>query len=383
MVALGILLGGLARTRGQPWTQTSAPATNWSSIAISANGGTIFACVDSGPIYLSTNRGVSWMATEAPVTNWSSLACSADGTKWAAVAGGGVYLSSNSVAAWKATGWSPGGRIASSADGTKLVVAKVNGFGVHRSMDSGTTWVPLSVSGSCIASSADGNTLITAYFAYPGVLLGGVFVSTNAGVTWTPGNAPLDYWTGWTSLASSADGTKLAATIGYTDWPTGPGPIFASSDAGIHWQAVNSPTSHWNSIACSADGMNMIAAGSAGIYNSTDHGANWSSNSLPQASWSAVAISADGSVMVAAAGNHGVWISQTPPRPSLDISKSGAKMVVAWIVPTMDFALQENSSLNPANWVNVTNTPTLNLNSVKHEISLPITGNQKYYRLTH
>jgi hypothetical protein len=380
--ALGIVLSGLAPTRGQLWMQTSAPDTNWSSIALSANGRTLIATFDPGPIYLSTNAGLSWMATDAPVTNWSSVACSVDGTKWAAVAGGGIYLSSNSVANWMATGWSSGGKIASSADVTKLVVARIGGFGVYGSSDSGATWTPLPVNGSCAASSADGRKLAAAYFAYPGVLLGGIFVSTNAGMTWTPGNAPLDYWTGWTSLASSADGSTLAATIGYTDWPTGPGPIFFSSDAGIQWQAANSPTSHWNSVACSANGMNMIAAGSAGVYTSKDSGLNWSSNGLPQASWSAVAMSADGSVMVAAAEDRGVWISQLPPRPTLGIAKSGANLFLSWIVPSMDFTLQENSDLTASNWVNITNTPTLNLTSLRHEISLPITDNRKYFRLT-
>ena len=82
--------------RAQPWTQTSAPVTNWSSVASSADGGKLIAAVGNpfgppGHVYTSTNSGATWAPTTAPITNWASVASSADGTRLVAAAGGIYY----------------------------------------------------------------------------------------------------------------------------------------------------------------------------------------------------------------------------------------------------------------------------------------------------
>src|SRR6185503_9838789 len=127
---------------------------------------------------------------------------------------------------------------ACSADGAKLLVA---GGGLYGSTNFGATWTPLPAGGWVIASSADGTKLVSAYFNNNGFPMGCICVSTNSGASWSQTSAPLYYWTGWTALASSADGRKLAATIGYTSFPTGPGPIFISPDGGGTWLASSSP----------------------------------------------------------------------------------------------------------------------------------------------
>src|SRR5271154_5644334 len=79
----------------------------------------------------------------------------------------------------------------------------------------------------CFASSADGNTLV----AEPGNLSGVIFVSTNSGTTWSTNALPsflpfgnLDF----VSIASSADGTKLAGVF-----PGGA--ICTSTNSGTTW----------------------------------------------------------------------------------------------------------------------------------------------------
>src|SRR5437868_14167628 len=81
----------------QTWTQTSAPITNWTAVASSADGSKLVAVtgyfigiggVPPGPIYTSHDSGVTWKATSAPSTNWSAVASSADGTKLIAAANG-------------------------------------------------------------------------------------------------------------------------------------------------------------------------------------------------------------------------------------------------------------------------------------------------------
>jgi hypothetical protein len=69
----------------------------------------------------------------------------------------------------------------------------------------------------------------------------------------------------WRSVASSADGTKLAAAVGG-------GQIFMSTDSGVTWTA-RARGQQWRSVASSADGMKLVAVGYPGqIYKSTDAG---------------------------------------------------------------------------------------------------------------
>src|SRR5437879_2738225 len=74
----------------QDWELTSAPITNWSAVASSANGTILFgAAFNGGGIYRSTNSGFTWTRTSAPSIGWGSVACSADGTKLVAWGGSG------------------------------------------------------------------------------------------------------------------------------------------------------------------------------------------------------------------------------------------------------------------------------------------------------
>ena len=103
----------------QTWTRTSAPNTNWSDVATSADGKRLVATSAPGGIYISTNSGVAWtQATNAPVTmasppftpfQWSSIASSADGSRlvatsdshaFAAAFPGWIYVSTNFGVGW-------------------------------------------------------------------------------------------------------------------------------------------------------------------------------------------------------------------------------------------------------------------------------------------
>ena len=80
------LAATIAPTSGQDWVLTSAPSTNWSCVASSADGSKLVAAVDGGLIYTSTNSGGTWVPTTAPSNAWASVACSADGSKVIAAA---------------------------------------------------------------------------------------------------------------------------------------------------------------------------------------------------------------------------------------------------------------------------------------------------------
>jgi photosystem II stability/assembly factor-like uncharacterized protein len=253
---------------------------------------------------VTENAGQTWKAG-GPATFWSSVASSADGTKLVATINGNqIYTSANSGATWVARAgnllWSS---VASSADGTKLVATvgyttrNTAGTGqIYTSTDSGQTWTPQAGSlgnlgWSSVASSADGTKLVASVYA------GGIYGSANSGQTWTlqVGTALL-----WTSVASSADGTKLVAVEGN-------GQIYTSTNSGVNWTARGFGGQNWTSVACSADGNRLAAAATAGqIYLSTDAGVTWTVGTPGfTAQWTSVASSADGSHLTATSTGPG------------------------------------------------------------------------------
>ena len=110
----------------------------------------------------------------------------------------------------------------------------------------------------------------------------------------------------WVTMASSADGSKLAATDGVS--------IFTSIDSGVTWvnQTYTSlGTKSWNAITSSADGSKLAATVNGGyIYTSIDSGANWIARTgAGSRGWSAITSSADGSKLVATVSNGGIYTS--------------------------------------------------------------------------
>src|ERR1035438_9648461 len=66
-------------------------------------------------------------------------------------------------------------------------------------------------------------------------------------------------------------------------------------------QSTNAPALAWWAVASSADGTRLAAVvRNGGIYTSTNSGATWVSNSAPVRTWWAIASSADGTKLAAA-----------------------------------------------------------------------------------
>ena len=133
-----------------------------------------------------------------------------------------------------------------------------------------------------VASSADGTRLV-AVVAFPGH----IYTSTDSGVSWTE----RDPIRNWSAVASSADGTRLvAAVVG--------APLYTSTDSGVTWTARD-VNRYWFAVASSADGTRLVAADRYGqLYTSTDSGVSWTARESNR-NWYAVASSADGTRLVA------------------------------------------------------------------------------------
>ena len=369
----------------QTWTQTSAPGTNWTAVASSADGTMLAAAVSGGGIYISTNSGATWTQTDAPKAYWSSVAASADGTKLAAIAGthslytGPLYTSTNSGATWMSnnvpvTAWVS---VASSADGntlTALATPLLSQNAIYVSTNSGNTWVSTNISSSLnsIAASADGRRLVVSGLK--------IFISTNSGNNWTT-NSSLPYAA--VAVALPVDGNKIIAIDGQL--------IFISTNAGTTWGQTSAPATNWIAVASSADGSRLVAVAGGShslqppmivngpIYTSTNRGTTWVSNSVPVQYWISVASSADGRKLVAAVSGGGIWTLQTTPSPQMSITPANGNLALSWIVPSTNFVLQQSSDL--ISWTDAVATPTLNLTNLQNEVTLPLTGSNTFYRL--
>jgi hypothetical protein len=294
------VLGNFSSLAKSSWTLSSASnPQNWDSIASSSDSSKLIAAVYGGGIYFSANSGATWTETNSSATTWYSVACSSDGSKLYAVRfDSGVYTNS-------AIGWGLGGpagslncyAVACSSDGTKVVtvVSNSSSGGIYTSSNSGVTWATTGAAARnwvSVASSADGTKLVAVVYG------GAIYTSANWSTARTSGSK------NWVSVASSADGTKLAAAAAG-------GVIYTSSDSGSTWVTNNVPTANWQSIASSADGSKLVAVISGGgIYASSNYGATWTQTSGSSNNWQSIASSSDGGKLAAAVYGGGIYTAQ-------------------------------------------------------------------------
>ncbi len=219
----------------------------------------------------------------------------------------------------------PGGTNAENALFTYVTPNTAPSFALPAGVTSpaGTTWTARESSRSwySIASSADGTKLAA-------VDVGGqIYTSTDSGVSWTARESSRQ----WFSITSSADGSKLAVVAQG-------GQIYTSTDSGVSWTARES-NRQWYSITSSADGTKLAAVVYGGqIYTSTDSGVSWTARESNR-NWHTITSSADGTKLaVAVYGGHvytsadsGVtWTPQGSSRHHLSITSSsdGTKLAV-------------------------------------------------------
>ena len=388
--------------------------------------------------WASCGNAQNWTQTTASTNeHWRTVACSADGSRIVAASLEGIQVSTNSGGTWSLSG-APEGQswssVASSADGTRLASA-VDGGAIYFSADGGVTWNPSdapSASWQGVACSADGTRMVAVYGTQ--FSTGGIYISTNAGAAWTTSNAPTNGF-GWYAVASSADGTKLAAMMVDALTPSGPygwiytssnaaatwiqtarirwpcslassadgrtlvaatgaagplrGSIQTSTDSGATWTAANLPTEAWSSVASSADGTRLVAAIggfftgpiTGPIYTSSDLGTNWTVGDSPTDDWASVASSADGCKQVAAINGGGIYTRQTMATPSLIISLSGTNLDLSWTVPSMKFLLRQNVNLGTEDWTDVPVIPTLDYATLEYRATIPAPAEATIYRL--
>jgi len=161
----------------------------------------------------------------------------------------------------------------------------------------------------------------------------GSFASTS-NWTWTERQPTAGTTRLWQSIASSADGTKLAALSGDSN-----NNISTSTDSGVNWTTSSYINAAWRSIASSTDGIKLagVSAG-AYIYLSTNSGASFTNNAnivgLGKLQWRAITSSADGTKLVAVVNSGNIYTS----------SDSGATWTRRTIAPSTTWSGVASSS---------------------------------------
>ncbi len=243
---------------GATWT-ARGPSLPWVAVASSADGMTLAAVAPNNPIYLSKDGGVNWQPIDSNnSTVWTSVAVSGNGQTIAAIAVTGLKISLNGGNNWSLLAGNPFAAtslsaVAASDTGQYLVVAASNGP-ISRSEDFGATWTtgggPSSL-WKAVAMSSDGSKMVAA------TSFGPIKIWSTSDPTWKNllNDAP-----DWTSVSCSASCERVVASASNER--------LYLYDGGLTYTQSDS-NRLWTSVASSADGKKLAAVANGGsIYTS-------------------------------------------------------------------------------------------------------------------
>jgi hypothetical protein len=171
-----------------------------------------------------------------------------------------------------------------------------------------------------IASSSDGSHLAAV------VLDGDIWTSVNGGDSWTDQTVALGAKRWW-RIASSSDGSHLAACIQNGD-------IWTSTDYGATWNdQVAAGARYWRDIASSSDGSHLAACVESGdIWTSPDYGATWNDRiAAGSKTWWSISSSSDGSRLIAGINGGYINISSDWGATWTEITSAGSR---GWLCVT-------------------------------------------------
>ncbi len=244
--------------RGANWTRVFLPALSTPAAAVpfeddvaapttgltpamavcAANPQVVYTTSWGGGVFHSDNGGGAWQAVNSGLTDryLYDLAVSPNDchVAYAATNATGVFKTTNGGASWQPANSGLGNLATRSlvlAPGAqRLYVGTTNG--VFRSDNAGGSWIATSsLSGGVVwALSAAPNQADT---VYAGLESGGVYKSTNAGVSWQPANTNLGFSKARTLLVDPLD-----AQMVYAGNDLGRG-IYRSSNGGAAWSEFN------------------------------------------------------------------------------------------------------------------------------------------------
>ncbi len=164
------------------------------------------------------------------------------------------------------------------ANSGTMYLASGGTTGVYRSVDGGNTWLPSASVSGCLRVLLDQNSGAVYASCSPGANEGGLWKSSDHGLTWVPvltrTLVPTKLDGPVTAVAIS--GSTLYAADGNSPEMPAAG-IWASTDAGATWTRKSTGQSNGiNAVALDATNPAVVyAATSANVYRSDNGGVNW------------------------------------------------------------------------------------------------------------
>lgn len=266
---------------------------------------TVYAGLDGGGVYKSTDGGASWNAARSGIEGLNVYALAMDPLAGSAVYAGtnnGLYRTFDGGASWHPA--NPGNAdfiLALAASGSNIYAGTASG--VFRSGDGGANWSSVTSLGGTIVQAL---TVTAAGNVFAGTT-GGIFESSDDGATWTPQNTGMAHLNVTAIAANPANSQMLyAATWG--------GGIFKTTDGGTTWTPTSSGVTepYVRSLAINPLLPDTVFAGTnRGAFRTTTGGNNWSlMASIPaNAAVSAVAATPASPATIYAGTNNGIYRS--------------------------------------------------------------------------
>jgi photosystem II stability/assembly factor-like uncharacterized protein len=320
--------GGIfcSSNQGQSWKQVLA---DWDVRALTAVGNDIFVGTLDKGVFRSSDQGQTWIPVNNGLMDTRILSLATNGaTLFAGTFGGGVFRSTDPGQNWTAVNeglTKPEELIVHAlvVSGTNLFAGTDNG-GVFRLTNQGQSWQPVNMGLT--------NQRVFALAVHSANLFAGtgdrVFRSTNNGQSWMPVHSGMEQNTPVNSFFS--DSTKLYA--GTFDG------VFVTTNNGDNWTPVNTGLkTRIFSLALSGAAL-FAGTDGAGVFRSTNSGQNWEKASNKLTAMAIFALAATGGTTLAGTGGSGIYLS-TDDGQSWTATTSGIPPY-AWISA---FAIIDNT----------------------------------------
>ncbi len=324
------------------WEQTSGPGAG-DIHALAVSGSTVFAGLNGGGIFRSTDNGENWVAADSGMsakevinalaiidstilagTNTGLFISTNNGGKWVQstsalvkkrlncllvmgkniLAGSefsGVLLSTNNGASWTSgtAGMADSSIVSLAVNGSTIFAGTKNA--IYRSTNNGKNWTNVnSHSGMCFkAIVACGSTILagTSPISSEGSL--GIIRSTDGGAKWVTAEPGLKYKN--INFLSTIGTTVYAAT-----WNEG---VYQSTDYGKNWQPDSTGLTCGEVNVFALNGTTIFAGTDGGVFRSAGAAAKWTMASSGITKVRVTTLMTSGNTVYAGTEKDGVFYS--------------------------------------------------------------------------
>jgi photosystem II stability/assembly factor-like uncharacterized protein len=346
----------------------------WGIAVDPRNSSVVYAGTDGGGVWKTTDGGTNWTPLTDQQANLNirdlTLAPSAPDTIFAATAGGILKSTDGGVHWTDSISDSYVYSIAVHPSNASIVLAATDGD-ISRSADGGSTWttpLPWVYTQSQVYNDTPQVVFdpANASIAYAATMQGGLYRSTDSGVTWNPvagSGLPGGFYSYMNVAIAPSNTSRLYLALkGSDNHLIG---FYRSADNGDTWTQVGVPPSddvaYWGwSMRVHPTNPNLIYAGSLRLSMSTDGGKTWSHNdSLLHVDHHVQAYSADGAILYI--GNDGgIWKTGAPAAVNTSWTNLNHTLNTAMFYPGI--------SINPA-------TPSISFGGTQDNGTLEYKGN--------